>query len=149
MANKIIKALLLIAMTTAMAMYGLAQTTVEFQYDANGNRILRQIVIGNSKASPTTADSIANAPITDYYYEALSVTLYPNPTDGRFAIAIDGENHDATLNATLSTSTGSIIYEKRIVKGREDFDLTSYPAGVYLLRLTIDSESHVWKVIKK
>lgn len=148
MANKIIKALLLIAMTTAMAMYGLAQTTVEFQYDANGNRILRQIVIGNSKASPTTADSIANAPITDYY-EGLSVTLYPNPTDGRFAIAIDGEKHDAILNATLTTSTGSIIYEKRIVKGREDFDLTSYPSGVYILRLTIDLESHIWKVIKK
>lgn len=146
MTNNIFKALLLIAMMTASAMYGLAQTSVEFQYDANGNRILRQIVIGGNKEG--LSKNTSDATTTDSF-ESLSIALYPNPTEGRFAITLDGEKPDVMLYATLTTYTGSIIYDKRIVKGREDFDLTSYPKGVYLLRLTIDSESHVWKVIKK
>ena len=49
MITRYYKALLLIVMMTASTIYGHSQETIEFNYDANGNRILRQIEVGGGK----------------------------------------------------------------------------------------------------
>lgn len=126
-----------------------AQTlqTVSFVYDHNGNRIGKQIVIGGSKSDAYRSKTKAPALVDDF--ETLSVTLYPNPTEGQFCIEVDGNGDNGTLQARLTTTTGNIIYDKTIINPTDCFDLTKHPAGMYLLELTIGNKSHVWKVIKK
>lgn len=140
------KAIIIILLAVA-AMPCLAQQNdmVSFSYDANGNRILRQIELGG-EGKGAKGDEISS-----YFdsFESMSVKLYPNPTEGKFSIEIDGTGESGLLHATLSTTTGEVISEKVISGQKTDFDLTQKPVGVYLLRLSMKGESHVWKVIRK
>lgn len=146
MITRYYKALLLIVMMTAFATSSLAQQTVEFNYDANGNRILRQIEVGGGKNEKGEIKNIQ--PATDNF-ETFSITLYPNPTEGQFSISIDGSSSTTELRATLTTTTGEIISDKVCCNPTEDFDLTAQPAGIYLLQLINGNECHIWKIIKK
>lgn len=126
----------------------LAQNSVEFNYDENGNRILRQITVSKNNERDAT-DSPISAPATEVF-QLLSVTLYPNPTEGNFTIAVNNATDEAvTLRAILSTISGAVIYDKTFTSKVENFDLTKEPNGIYLLRLIAGNENRVWKVIKK
>ncbi len=126
-----------------------AQTaqTVSFAYDLNGNRTGRLIVIGGSKDGANDSKGLATAHVEDF--ETLSVTLYPNPTDGQFCLTVNKERNDATLQAILKTPKGDIVYNKTFCNQTEYFDLTSHPSGIYLLELIVGNKNRVWKVIKK
>ena len=126
-----------------------AQTlqTVSFVYDHNGNRIGKQIVIGGSKSDAYRSGTEATVFVDDF--ETLSVTLYPNPTEGRFCIEVNENWGGGTLQARLTTTTGDIIYNKTIGNPTDCFDLTRHPAGIYLLELISNDKSHIWKVIKR
>ena len=118
--------------------------TVSFNYDANGNRIMRQIEIGGGRSEAATATIGAMES-----HEPIEVALYPNPTEGRFSVGIANAESGERVRATVTTMTGEVLYDKTIAGQTTDFDLTSQPAGIYLLRLTVRGESQVWKVIKK
>ena len=147
MKTNIIKVLLLITMTALSAASSFAQTTVEFSYDANGNRILRQIAVGGGKNITDGKTQEADPAVDEF--ASLTVMLYPNPTDGLFSVAVSGDGAASTLQAMLVTPSGAIIQDAIIIDQRADFDLRSYPAGLYLLKLSVGDESHVWKIIKK
>jgi hypothetical protein len=139
---------LFILITTIVNLPCFAQeNVVTFNYDANGNRIARQIEIGRDNGN-TNQNRDTASPSYDAF-ETLSVTLYPNPTEDQFSIAIEGNREGATLHAILTSSAGAILYDKTFNDATECFDLKQQSAGIYLLRLTAGDESHVWKVIKK
>ena len=123
------------------------RSTVTFNYDANGNRIIRQIEIGGNKGGTDNSADIVSPSIDTF--ETVSIALYPNPTNGQFSIVIHGDKENANLLAIITTMTGEVIVEKNNCVNSEHFDLTQQPAGVYLLRLTVGQESHVWRVIKR
>ena len=120
---------------------------MSFIYDANGNRTARQIVIGGSKGDACKSETKAPTFVDDF--ETLSVTLYPNPTEGRFCIEVNGNGDSGNLQARLTTTTGNVIYDKTIDNPTDCFDLTRHPAGIYLLELISNDKSHIWKVIKR
>ena len=144
--NTFITKAILIFLISVAAVPCLAQQTgtVSFSYDANGNRILRQIEIGGGRGEAATATMGAMES-----HEPIEVALYPNPTEGRFSVGIAGAESGERIRATVTTMTGEVLYDKTIAGQTTDFDLTSQPAGIYLLRLTVRGESQVWKVIKK
>ena len=123
------------------------ENVVTFHYDANGNRIVRQIEIGRSMDDIEKNHDISS-PSYDAF-ETLFVTLYPNPTKGQFSITINGNIEETIFHAILTTATGAVLYDKTINDTTDCFDLTQQPAGIYLLRLTVNAESHVWRVIKR
>lgn len=134
----------LAAIFAAMPCLAQQTGTVSFNYDANGNRIMRQIEIGGGRGEAATATIAAMES-----HEPIEVALYPNPTEGRFSVGIANAESGVRIRATVTTMTGEVLYDKTIAGQTTDFDLTSQPAGIYLLRLTVRGESQVWKVIKK
>lgn len=122
-------------------------SSINFSYDLNGNRILRQIIIGNDDKDNAYYAG-ADIPVMDSV-DACAIALFPNPTKGKFSISINDMETDARLRATIISTTGEIVYDKPIYKQDEEFDLTRQPAGIYLFRLLIGNESYMWKVIKK
>ena len=146
MNNTFITKAILILFLTVAAVPCLAQQrgTVSFNYDANGNRILRQIEIGGGRGEAATATIGAMES-----HEPLEVTLYPNPTEGRFSVGVASAESSERVRATVTTVTGEVLCDKTVADQTTEFDLTGQPAGIYLLRLTVRGESQVWKVIKK
>lgn len=128
-------------------------TTVHFGYDANGNRISRSLEIRRIQSNDFLAgeDNMDSVPTLDGRQDTLGglhVSVYPNPTQGRFTIRQSGT---ATLpiEASLYTANG-ILIERRILSNlNEEFNLGERSAGVYFLRLSSEQEKQTWKVVKR
>jgi hypothetical protein len=67
--------------------------------------------------------------------------LFPNPNSGLFTI-----NHNSIYLFELFDLTGNIIWSEKTNK--TNFDLTSIPAGCYLIKLTNDKTNKTIKFIK-
>ncbi|GHT77652.1 hypothetical protein AGMMS50262_19230 [Bacteroidia bacterium] len=121
-----------------------AQNKVSFGYDAAGNRISRTIVINPSSADPQEEEP--------FYSEMLShieVHIYPNPTEGRITIEIQHLEKDETADVALYTLSGNLLVRERNVSYSTEIDITSQPAGMYILRITAGEDHTEWKIIKK
>ena len=138
---------LLIALIGAWPVCHAQQTqTVTFAYDLNGNRITREILFGKQERNVETSEEFL--PTATDFFETMEVSLYPNPTNDKFFVELKGDTNEKA-EATLTHISGAVL-EKRILKdSRELFDLSGLAPGIYLLKLTVDNEIHVWKVIKK
>ncbi|MCQ2303221.1 MAG: T9SS type A sorting domain-containing protein [Bacteroidales bacterium] len=149
MNTKRINILLVLAMLCAAVSLKAQNATVHFNYDANGNRTMRyltfQKVEENGKS--TDADNEALPSAIDFIASS-QVSLYPNPTYGKFTVALT-EMGEMNILATLSTTTGAVIQQCKLTDLQSTFDLSGQPAGVYLLRLSTDEETQVWKIVKQ
>ena len=150
------KAILLLLLAVA-AVPCLAQQrgTVSFNYDENGNRTARTISFAKSRGgSDTQGDPNAElatpmlASATDEL-AGLRLTLYPNPTEGRFSVGFANAADGTRLDAALYTPSGTLVSRQALSGDRIDFDLSGHAAGVYVLRIEAGGETRTWKVIKK
>ena len=123
--------------------------TVEFAYDLDGNRARREILIHRIGENNRNEDANNKywPSVTDVF-EKMEVSLYPNPTMDQIFVEIKGGTSNNT-EAVLTLVSGSVLETKIIKSPTESFDLSKLPPGIYLLKLTVDKETHVWKVVKK
>lgn len=144
-----------IIMTIVLALMAFApcfaqqRSTVSFGYDANGNRTMRSLQFKkteeNGKSVEDESEFLSEA--TDVF-GAMEVSLFPNPTSGRFTVSVSRNESETPLRVILGTPTGAVILDKTLSGTMEDIDLSGRPAGIYILRLSTSNESHVWKVVK-
>lgn len=146
---KRINMLLMVAMLCAAVNLKAQNATVHFNYDANGNRNQRYLtfkkVEENGKGAEADNEALSSA--IDLI-GASQVNLYPNPTYGMFTVELT-EIGEKNIQATLSTTTGAIIQQCKLTDLQSIFDLSGQPSGVYLLRLSTEKETHVWKIVKQ
>lgn len=124
-----------------------AQTTVGFTYDGAGNRLKRLIII--PKSSETNMDSIpAATPLTENLDE-LKVKIYPNPTQGRLSVEILNMQIGDYKEITFYDLDGKRIQYCRVLETTNDFDLSNYPIGMYILHINVGQKVSEWKIIKQ
>lgn len=137
----------LIALVSAWPICHAQQTqTVTFAYDLNGNRITREILFGKQERNGETSEEFHSF-ATDSF-ETMEVSLYPNPTNDKFFVEIKGDTSEKA-EATLTHISGAVLEKRTLTNSLESFDLSGLAPGAYLLKLTVNKETHVWKVIKK
>jgi hypothetical protein len=87
--------------------------------------------------------------IPDDGSSVITVKVFPNPSDGRFNLHID--NVSGKLEMSIMDMTGQVLYEETVnsVTGlfKKEFDITTYPKGVYFLRLYGDNVQKVERLI--
>ncbi len=129
-----------------------AQTT--YQYDENGNRTARIIDLG--KDLETTAnfnDSLQGEPelpkpLQETLGEA-TVNIYPNPTQGLLILESQGFALDELPEYEVYTLSGSLLMRVKATENRQQIDLSTEPAGIYLLRIKSGGLQKEWKIIKQ
>lgn len=149
MNTKRINILLILAMLCAATSLKAQNATVHFNYDANGNRNQRYLTfqkVEENGKSVEAGNEILSSVID--FFASSQVSLYPNPTYGTFTVAL-AEMGDVCIHATLNTTTGTVIQQGKLTDLQSIFDLSGQPSGVYLLRLSTDEETHVWKIVKQ
>lgn len=127
--------------------------TVQFGYDACGNRVSRTLEFSRSDESRSQGGD--SSPENPQWQAMLSdviagteATLFPNPTEGGFFLLLSGDL-PGNATASLCTIDGTILEERTTIGVTEEFDLSQRSAGIYLLRLSTEHETRVWKVIKR
>ena len=122
-----------------------SQNSVCFDYDDAGNRTDRTICL---KSSETVADaSTTIQPFKDQLGEYV-INLFPNPTLGLITVTISGVS-EPVGNLILADINGKVLLKQETLLVDNRFDLSSFPKGVYILRINAGEKEHVWKVIKE
>lgn len=147
----LLKKALLILFLSAFIVPSLAQqnATTTFAYDANGNRIIRQIDF--AKFSENGKDFGNETPNLPYIEDALGriqISVFPNPTQDKVNLTVlDNPSHEQ-LQVLVASQTGQVLRKKTITDQQELIDLSGYSSGIYFLELTNKEEKHVWKIVK-
>ncbi len=85
----------------------------------------------------TTGIEIADKPLAK---------AYPNPTDGLFTLNFD---IPGTYQITLTNLAGKVYMRQTIADQEKQVDISSFPAGVYLLTINDGKMQSVTKIMKK
>ncbi len=122
---------------------------VTFGYDANGNRISRSILFGKifEDGKNVEAEKGLETIVMDQI-SGVEFSIYPNPTRGRFLVEVSDPGKGPLLRVVLRTPQGDVLTKKILDVNTEEFDLSDYPAGIYMLHLMAGDETHVWKIVK-
>ncbi|MCK4344586.1 MAG: T9SS type A sorting domain-containing protein [Bacteroidales bacterium] len=77
---------------------------------------------------------------------AMKTHLFPNPTNGLVFMQYP-ENYEISIE--LINCGGAIISQMSNQKGNTTIDLSSYPPGIYILKIKSENEVEIRKIIKK
>ena len=129
-----------------MATIAACAQTIEYGYDACGNRILRQIVIQSGNKSLFAADSQES--YSEEQLGTVQVRIYPNPTHGQLKVTLHG---DEELRGTIDVydTQGRRVALVQSVEASNVVDISAQPHGIYILKLRVNEEDSTWKIIKK
>ncbi len=135
--------LLTCLLTASFAIGAKAQSKIVYAYDNAGNRVERTIILTKS----------AQAEDPGYFKEELGeqiIKIYPNPTDGQFAVEIINVSDKVSGKFYLYDIKGGLLEKKEINSERRiEFDLSDKAVGVYLLKIHLGENVSTWKIIKK
>ena len=131
-------------------------TGISYAYDAAGNRTKREITLDGTRSSVSEEDEeeIIFSETIDYSVseeqQKAEVRIYPNPTQGRFAVEINNMPDDTQGQIYVLNDQGRLLERKDIRKERKiDFDLSREVAGIYILNIQIGETVSTWKIIKR
>ena len=116
----------------------------EYTYDNAGNRIHREVVEMRSMNNNDTPAS----PINSQFGE-MSVSIFPNPTAGLLGVEITHLPDGAVGSLQLFNIQGAELYNKQGVAVSNPVDMSSLPAGQYLLVLQVNDKKKEWCVVKR
>lgn len=113
---------------------------VQYTYDASGNRIKRTVTV-QTKSPSAIGDSIPDP------YEYISLTATPNPTNGMAIVVLSGIENQESLSLGLYNLEGTILLQGDITDSVQ-LDLSSYPAGWYVVRIHFGETVKSVKILK-
>jgi len=106
--------------------------------------------------SPVTTNTALNtiyvpAGIQDIAKEGFPISIYPNPTTGRFLIQLDLKKA-GYVSFDILDAIGQQLISKSIlfVTGKHftEFDISAYPPGIYFVRISSGDVNNVLKITK-
>lgn len=83
--------------------------------------------------------------------QKMTVSIYPNPTNGRINIHIPWFSHSSLVELVLTNSSGAVVYRSAVYAPISTFNCAFLPAGVYvytILENGVSKSSGKLKVLK-
>jgi hypothetical protein len=128
----------LIAVLVLCASNCVAQSHIQYSYDAAGNRTHRAYY--PFRPAPPTGQNQSQSPIPSDVQTKYSISAFPTPTSDKINIIIFnlGENDKATL--LLYDMQGKEVLVRLAHTKSEQLDMRGLPSGNYFLKVIINEE---------
>ncbi len=123
------------------------QDKITYRYDAAGNRISRTIVI--SSRSATVSDEEEQPVVYTEKLADVQLRIYPNPTSGLLKVEISNLPEGQTAQIWLYAMSGQLITSFKGVSNSVNMNISSQPAGIYVMKIVAGKYQTEWKIIKK
>ncbi len=126
-----------------------AQDRIGYTYDAAGNRVRREIVLAVPLARASQGELAAgNRKITDVIQNH-AVKIFADAAEGILNVSILGLQSTDRCSLVVCTHQGIMLLTERIRGEGATVNISRQPAGVYLLRITLNDHTATWKIVKK
>ncbi|MEI6489476.1 MAG: T9SS type A sorting domain-containing protein [Bacteroidota bacterium] len=97
----------------------------------------------------TTLNQFAtNIGISEISGAQAQVAIFPNPSNGKFAIEIDNTNNQ-NFKIEVTNLLGELVYQAEIHTAKSEIDLTNQSCGIYFVRVIGRTHTLNQKVIKQ
>jgi hypothetical protein len=84
------------------------------------------------------------------YGTGSTLMVFPNPTTQSVQIMMSRSSANETITAQLVDMSGKVLQQKQMIHNSTiRFDLDAYVPGIYLIRVQVNGEQSVWRVIKQ
>jgi len=123
--------------------------TIGFEYDDAGNRTDRTIHLNLAAAKGARTPVIHSEEIFEDSLGIARIDLYPNPTKGEIRLEIIQQEEIRNASVNVYSSSGRIVYSRKLYNLQEQIDLSNQTDGLYLIVVTINDTQEVWKVLKE
>lgn len=137
-----------------------SQQKIEYQYDVFGNRTLRKIVeIKLNENNFNKQDSIFNIKEIVYtdsniFYninnnvDLTNISIYPNPTKGTINVEIKTIKSEKIRIDIYNQTSQRVLESFTNIENFKVINLSSYPAGVYIIIINTTNYTYKQKIIK-
>lgn len=133
----------------AVSFPSLKAQNIQFEYDNAGNCIVKyKTIVLRSDVKSNDKDS-DNLLLQSDMISGRKIIIYPNPTKSYLKINITGKIPENPIQYLLTDLNGKIIFKVQSLDMFYLFDISAFPSGIYLLRITIDNKWSKWKIIKE
>lgn len=127
-----------------------AQSKIGYIYDEAGNRLRREIVVQAVRESEAGRQTFGSEKQTSSdMRQGHSIKIYPNPSEGKLMISVSGLKDSDKTSYGIYTAQGAQITAGNTDADNFNIDISSRPAGVYLLKIVINDNPTTWKIIKR
>jgi hypothetical protein len=121
-----------------------------YNYDNSGNRIDRHYQCGNTGGSvmkqvPGTGQVVQG--MDSNLLNTNTCSLRPNPSNGHFSAILQYPVKDAEIY--IMDMRGVVIARRKLNGTRENFDISDYASGVYVMHLKSGNDEFETKVVKE
>jgi len=152
------KLFILLVMIWICSAIGVAQTTtILYEYDNAGNRVIRKVgrislVPPSPGQSADTSNLYKTSTIANVRYleefGGVVFNIYPNPTDGQFRIEMKNGAAEDRVSIYLHSIGGELIFRNENAGQSTLVDISQRDNGTYLLTFVVNQDKRTWKVIK-
>lgn len=127
-----------------------AQQKASYAYDAAGNRISRTIVMGKQNVETDDKNNLPTQ--TTFFEEMLSekqLKIYPNPVESLLTVEVSDLEPASHAELSLFDEGGRLLLRRVITESTTVIDMSLFITGNYLMRIVIENNQSIWKIIKK
>lgn len=118
---------------------------ISYAYDADGNRIKRELVIPRT----VNAGGRASENIESYYDPMGEHTVkFEATANGKINISVINFSEQDNGTIDVYSVNGMVLLSSDISDTLTVIDISSQPHGVYILRVTVNGEQTTWKITK-
>ena len=142
---KKIKIIILSLLLTCLYPLLHAQDKVKYAYDAAGNRISRTIVLAPRSAPIEEKQPTVHTEV----FSDIQLKIYPNPTDGILKVEISNLPEGQKAEIWIYAMSGQLITSLKDVSSTASINISSQPAGIYVMNIVAGKHRTEWKIIKK
>lgn len=136
----------IILAVTIRSLHG--QNKVVFTYDANGSRLSRTLEIVVLKSSAITFP-VDLAKLEEADLDGNNqIQVFPNPVTSSLKLVINGYEESSKKDAVIFNVSGAEMLRFQRLSNECELQLSGLDDGVYIMRITIDSEIFVYKILK-
>ena len=140
---------LVLACLALLPAVSFAQGRIRYVYDAAGNRVRREATVSVQKSMARRQTVVSEEPMQPGMLRERSIKVGPNPTNGLLKASVSGIGENDECALYVYTPQGALILVKQMKDGGADIDISNCPAGVYLIKITVNNSSTTWKIVKK
>jgi len=127
--------------------------TVEYEYDASGNRTSRKVI--ELPAAPSAPNMAVAQELPDaepeYFVEKIArvtMKIYPNPATEKITLEISNWEDLQAGMFKLFSLNGQLLQEQPVHSTTTTISLAGLSKGTYILKVRINDKTEDWKVIK-
>lgn len=113
-----------------------------FSYDASGNRMQRKLVI---TPCDQQSNKLAQQPQPTPPFH---VNVYPNPAQDKINVDLQKDELETESKIELYDVNGKVVYTENSLSLQIQVDISGYPSGIYLLKITKNKEFTSFNVSK-